>query len=35
LFIGSGSLVSNLFSNKSKASNIYVGLKLPIYQDYR
>lgn len=34
LFIGSGSLVSNLFSNKSKASNLYVGLKLPIYQNY-
>lgn len=35
LFIGSGSLISNLFSNKSKASNLYVGLKLPIYQNYR
>ncbi len=35
LFIGSGSLISNLFSNKSKGSNLYVGLKLPIYQNYR
>lgn len=34
LFIGSGSLVSNLFSNNSKAANVYVGLKLPIYQNY-
>lgn len=34
LFIGSGSLISNLFSNKSKAGNIYVGLKFPIYQNY-
>nr|WP_315220690.1 DUF5723 family protein [uncultured Flavobacterium sp.] len=34
LFIGSGSLVSNLFSNNSKACNLYVGLKLPIYQNY-
>lgn len=34
LFIGSGSLISNLFSNNSKACNLYVGLKLPIYQNY-
>lgn len=34
LFVGSGSLVSNLFSNTSKAINLYVGLKLPIYQNY-
>ncbi|MEO8236611.1 MAG: DUF5723 family protein [Flavobacterium sp.] len=34
LFIGSGSVVSNLFSNNSKACNLYVGLKLPIYQNY-
>lgn len=34
LFIGSGSLISNLFSNNSKAANVYVGLKLPIYQNY-
>lgn len=34
LFIGSGSLISNLFSNNSKASNVYVGLKIPIYQSY-
>ncbi|MDR7211948.1 DUF5723 family protein [Flavobacterium piscis] len=35
LFIGSGSLVSNLFSNNSKGINLYVGLKLPIYQNYK
>ncbi|QOG01915.1 DUF5723 family protein [Flavobacterium sp. MDT1-60] len=35
LFIGSGSLVSNLFSNNSKACNLYVGLKLPLYQNYQ
>jgi hypothetical protein len=34
LFIGSGSLISNLFSNTSKACNLYVGLKVPIYQNY-
>jgi hypothetical protein len=34
IFIGSGSLISNLFSNNSKAINLYVGLKLPIYQNY-
>ncbi len=35
LFIGSGTLFTNLFSNTSKGCNIYAGLKLPIYQDYR
>lgn len=35
LFVGSGSLISNLFSNTSKACNLYVGLKLPIYQNYK
>lgn len=35
IFIGSGSLISNLFSNNSKAANVYVGLKLPIYQNYK
>lgn len=34
LFIGSGSLISNLFSNNSKGCNLYVGLKFPIYQNY-
>lgn len=34
LFIGSGSLISNLFSNNSKGANVYVGMKLPIYQNY-
>jgi hypothetical protein len=35
IFIGSGTLFSNMFSNNSKGCNIYAGLKLPIYQDYR
>ena len=35
IFIGSGTLFSNMFSNTSKGCNIYAGLKLPIYQDYR
>ncbi|MFD1604823.1 DUF5723 family protein [Flavobacterium artemisiae] len=35
LFVGSGTLVSNLFSNNSKGCNIYAGLKLPIYQNYK
>jgi hypothetical protein len=35
LFIGSGTLVSNLFSNNSKGCNIYAGLKLPLYQNYK
>ena len=35
IFVGSGSLISNLFSNTSKACNLYVGLKLPIYQNYK
>ncbi|KAF2339078.1 DUF5723 family protein [Flavobacterium nitrogenifigens] len=35
IFIGSGTLFSSLFSNNSKGCNIYAGLKLPIYQDYR
>lgn len=34
LFIGSGSLVSNFLSNNSKACNVYMGLKIPIYQTY-
>ena len=34
LFLGSGSLISNLFSNNSKGCNLYVGLKFPIYQNY-
>lgn len=35
IFIGSGTLFSSLFSNNTKGCNIYAGLKLPIYQDYR
>ncbi|KAF2516448.1 DUF5723 family protein [Flavobacterium foetidum] len=35
LFVGSGSLVSNFLSNNSKATNVYIGLKLPIYQNYK
>ena len=34
IFIGSGTLITNLFSNNSKGANVYVGLKLPIYQNY-
>ncbi|WP_281234618.1 DUF5723 family protein [Flavobacterium gelatinilyticum] len=34
LFIGSGTLISNFVSNNSKGANVYVGLKLPIYQNY-
>lgn len=32
LFVGSGSILSNLISNKSKSGDIYFGLKIPIYQ---
>ncbi|WP_432222090.1 DUF5723 family protein [Flavobacterium sp. TMP13] len=35
LFIGSGSIISNLLSNNSKAFNMYVGLKIPVYQNYK
>lgn len=35
LFLGSGSIISNLLSNNSKAFNVYVGLKIPVYQDYK
>ncbi|MBE8723698.1 DUF5723 family protein [Flavobacterium hungaricum] len=35
LFVGSGTLVSNLFSNNSKGCNLYAGLKLPLYQNYK
>ncbi|MBK0369075.1 DUF5723 family protein [Flavobacterium agrisoli] len=35
LFIGSGSIVSNLLSNNSKATDVYVGLKIPVYQNYK
>lgn len=34
LFVGSGTLFTNLFSNTSKGCNIYAGLKIPIYQNY-
>ncbi|MTH14153.1 DUF5723 family protein [Flavobacterium sp. LC2016-01] len=34
LFVGSGSLISNLFSNTSKACNLYAGLKLPLFRNY-
>jgi len=34
LFVGSGTLFTNLFSNSSKGCNIYAGLKIPIYQNY-
>ncbi|UZD22191.1 DUF5723 family protein [Algoriphagus halophytocola] len=32
LMIGSGSIVSNLISNNSKSTDLYVGLKVPIYK---
>lgn len=35
LFIGSSSIISNLLSNNSKAFNMYVGLKIPVYQNYK
>ncbi len=34
IFIGSGTLFTNLLSNTSKGCNIYAGLKLPLYQNY-
>lgn len=35
LFVGSSSIVSNLLSNNSKAVDVYVGLKIPVYQNYK
>lgn len=32
LFVGSGSIITNLLSNKSKGLDIHAGLKVPIYQ---
>ncbi|WBX73816.1 DUF5723 family protein [Tenacibaculum pacificus] len=32
LFVGSGSVLSNLISKESKAADVYIGLKIPIYQ---
>ena len=32
LFVGSGSVLSNLISKESKNADVYVGLKIPIYQ---
>ena len=32
LTIGSASALTNLFSNNSKAADLYIGLKIPIYQ---
>ncbi|WP_269236370.1 DUF5723 family protein [Flavobacterium flavigenum] len=32
LFVGSGSIVSNLVSKESKAADFYVGIKIPVYQ---
>jgi hypothetical protein len=31
-FIGSGSVLSNLVSSKSKAADFYLGIKIPVYQ---
>lgn len=33
LYLGSGSILSNLISDKSKAADVYAGLKIPIYQN--
>jgi outer membrane protein OmpA-like peptidoglycan-associated protein len=32
LFIGSGSIVSNVISNNSRAADFYFGVKIPVYQ---
>ena len=32
LFVGSGSVISNLISNQSKGLDIHLGLKVPVYQ---
>ncbi len=32
LFVGSGSIITNLISDDSKAADIYLGLKIPVYQ---
>jgi outer membrane protein OmpA-like peptidoglycan-associated protein len=32
LFVGSGSVISNLISDKSKGADIHFGLKIPVYQ---
>lgn len=32
LFVGSGSIISNLISSESKGADIHLGLKVPIYQ---
>lgn len=32
LMIGSGSILSNLLSNTTKTTDIYIGLKIPLYQ---
>lgn len=34
LFVGSGTIVTNFLSNNSKAFNVYMGLKIPIYQNF-
>ncbi len=31
LYVGSGSVITNLFSDKSKGADVYVGLKIPIF----
>jgi outer membrane protein OmpA-like peptidoglycan-associated protein len=32
IFVGSGSIISNLISSESKAADIHFGLKVPVYQ---
>ncbi|MBN4084757.1 hypothetical protein JYT89_00280 [Flavobacteriaceae bacterium AH-315-B10] len=34
LIVGSGSVLTNLLSNSSKTTDVYVGLKVPIYRKY-
>ncbi|MGA9639103.1 DUF5723 family protein [Flavobacterium sp.] len=34
-FIGSGSAISNLVSKNSRAADIYLGLKIPVYQKHK
>lgn len=35
LFLGSGSIITNLFNNESKGADIYAGLRVPIYGSKR
>ncbi len=35
LFLGSGSIITNLFNDKSKGADVYAGLRIPIYGNKR